>query len=133
MTMSRFSGPPMNTASSTARSLFAPAASGQGRFVQPLAPRGGVAGAGVDLDKIGGQRAEARRRLVGDAGDADLAVLGQVARPARADGAGVDDRRAGPAGELAVGGGGAGGGQRAGAGLAVGRGGGGRPAGGGVG
>src|SRR3954452_4977979 len=102
MTMSRFSGPPMNTASSTARSLFAPAASGQGRFVQPLAPRGGVAGAGVDLDEIGGQRAEVRRRLVGDAGDADLAVLGQVARPARADGAGVGDRRAGAAGELAV-------------------------------
>src|SRR3978361_1824819 len=100
--MSRFSGPPMNTASSTALSLLGPGASGRGRFAQHPAPRGGVARAGVDLDHVGRERREARGGLVRDASDADLAPIGQVARPAGADRPGVDDRRAGKAVELAV-------------------------------
>src|SRR5512133_4104035 len=106
MTMARFSGPPMKTASSIRAKSLPPRARGQGlsvqRLVEALAAGGGVAGARVDVDLVDGQRGEARPHLVGHAGDPDVQVLEQIPGPSGAHRAGVDDRRARSPGERAV-------------------------------
>src|ERR671920_2278536 len=62
--------------------------------VQPLAARGARARARVDRDEVGRERLEARPEREDEARDAEARRLGQVARPARADAAAVDDGHA---------------------------------------
>ena len=62
------------------------------RFVEPIAPRGRRAVAGVDADEVGGERLEAAGQAVAQPREPDVGrLVGQVARAAAADRAAVDD------------------------------------------
>src|SRR5687768_4647073 len=76
-----------------ARTLPLRAPPGRGPGVEALAPGGRRSRAGVDRHEVGGERLEARLAREREAGDADVpAAVREVARPAAADAAAVEDR-----------------------------------------